>query len=77
MISEKPVIAVTVNHDDICPAQVPAICAALEQEVGVPVLDVLMNGGSQLVQALGALLKSSPLLSEGRDANYTFRGSAN
>jgi uncharacterized NAD-dependent epimerase/dehydratase family protein len=58
MISEKPVIAVTINHEDIRPAQVPAICAALEQEVGVPVLDVLMNGGGPLVQALEPRLKS-------------------
>ncbi len=58
MISEKSVIAVTINHEDMSPKEVPAVCTSLEQEVGVPVLDVLRNGGSQLVRALGPRLKS-------------------
>lgn len=57
MISGKPVIAATINHEDISPGEVPMVCAALEQEVGVPVLDVLSEGGHPLVQALEPLLK--------------------
>ncbi len=58
MISGKPVIAVTINHEDMRPKEVPVVCASLEQEVGVPVLDVLSDGGHDLVRALEPHLKS-------------------
>lgn len=57
MISGKPVIAATINHEDMSPEEVPAVCSSLEQEVGVPVLDVLREGGHQLVRALEPRLK--------------------
>lgn len=52
LVSERPVAAVTVNHEGLAPEQVPAACAAITAETGLPAFDVLLGGAGDLVAAL-------------------------
>lgn len=51
-ISGKPVAAITLNHENMLPEQVPPLCEAIRQVTGLPALDPLYSGGSELVKAL-------------------------
>lgn len=51
-ISDKPVVAVTINHEDLVDDQIPAICAAIEVVVGLPAFDVLRDQADALVKTL-------------------------
>jgi uncharacterized NAD-dependent epimerase/dehydratase family protein len=62
LISERPVVAITLNHEGMSPDDVPAACAVIRRETGLPVHDVLLEGAEPLVDALAPLLeKSEPL----------------
>lgn len=52
MVSKHPVAAVTLNHENLKNEEIPVICRTIEQSVGVPVFDVLLDGASGLVAAL-------------------------
>lgn len=52
MLSGKPVIAVTVNHEGLGPAEIPQACETIRQEVDLPAFDVLKDGAGELVQIL-------------------------
>ncbi len=56
-LSEKPVVAVTVNHEDLLDDQIPFVCDAIEKVVGLPTFDVLRDQGDGLVAALIPHLK--------------------
>ena len=56
-ISGKPVVAVTVNHEDLLDEQIPLICDAIEKVVGLPAFDVLRDQGDGLVATLVPHLK--------------------
>ena len=58
ILSEKPVVAVTVNHEDLSDDRVPAICEAIQTVVGLPAFDVLRDRGDSLVKVLLPYLKS-------------------
>jgi uncharacterized NAD-dependent epimerase/dehydratase family protein len=65
ILSEKPVVAVTVNHEDLPDDRIPAICEAIQTVVGLPAFDVLRDRGDGLVEVLVPYLKSqSPPLAE-------------
>jgi uncharacterized NAD-dependent epimerase/dehydratase family protein len=51
-ISRKPVIAVTVNHENLDPATLPLVCRTIEQIVGRPTFDVLEHGAAGLVEVV-------------------------
>lgn len=51
-ISGKPVAAITLNHEDLRPEQIPPLCEAIRQVTGLPALDPLTGGGNELVKAL-------------------------
>jgi uncharacterized NAD-dependent epimerase/dehydratase family protein len=51
-ISGKDVVAITINHEDIPPDQIPAVSAEIEQAVGLPAIDVLVDGPSKLIDVL-------------------------
>jgi uncharacterized NAD-dependent epimerase/dehydratase family protein len=57
-ISGKPVVAVTINHEDIAEDRIQATCEAIEIVVGLPAFDVLRGQGDALVAALLPHLKS-------------------
>jgi uncharacterized NAD-dependent epimerase/dehydratase family protein len=57
LISGKPVIAITINHEKIPNKKIPLICDALQQVTGLPTLDVLHEGADKLVKLLTPHLK--------------------
>ncbi len=56
LIAGSPVMAVAVNHEGMSAEEVPAACAAIRQEVGVPAVDPLLQGAGPLVEALRPIL---------------------
>lgn len=52
LISGKPVVAVTVNHEGLARHEIPAACEAIRGETGLPAHDVLTEGGAPLVRTL-------------------------
>jgi uncharacterized NAD-dependent epimerase/dehydratase family protein len=57
VLSDRPVVAITLNHESIPPEGVAAACAALTAEVGLPVVDVLIDGAGAVVEALEPWLR--------------------
>jgi len=52
VISDRKVVAITVNHEDIEYEDIPAVCEKITSETGVPAFDVLRDGVSGLISAL-------------------------
>ncbi len=52
LVSGKPVIAVTINHEGLDDGGLAAACAAIEAETGLPASDVLRDGAGRLVSAV-------------------------
>lgn len=59
LISGKKVIALTLNHENMTPEEIPAACAALTAQTGLPCFDVLQDGPEELVDFLFTLHPSS------------------
>ena len=57
MLSGKPAVAVTVNHEGLAFDQIPSICDAIQKEVGLPAFDVLRDGAGALVKFLKSYVK--------------------
>jgi uncharacterized NAD-dependent epimerase/dehydratase family protein len=52
-ISQSQVIAITLSHEDLTDAEIPAIIADYEATLHLPTTDVLNYGCQKLIQALG------------------------
>jgi uncharacterized NAD-dependent epimerase/dehydratase family protein len=52
LISGRPVVAVTLNHEGMSPDAVPDVCAAIRAETGLPCHDVLLEGAEPLAASL-------------------------
>lgn len=52
LLSGKPVVAITVNHEDIPRDQVGRVCEEIQSQTGLPTSDVLLEGPSAVVKAL-------------------------
>jgi len=52
IISGKRVVAITVNHEDIKPEDIPGVCNQITSETGLPAFDVLLNGADQLADLI-------------------------
>jgi uncharacterized NAD-dependent epimerase/dehydratase family protein len=48
LVSGRPVIAVTINHENLDRAGVAAAVADIESRTGLPATDVLLEGGGKL-----------------------------
>ena len=48
LVSGRPVIAVTINHENLDGAGVAAAAADIERRTGLPATDVLLEGGGKL-----------------------------
>lgn len=57
VISGRKVIAVTVNHENMAPGEIPAACEAITKETGLPAFDVLAHDPSPFVELLKKYLK--------------------
>ena len=49
-ISSKPVVAVTINHEDLSREEIPYICASIQSVTGLPAYDVLFDGAADLAK---------------------------
>jgi uncharacterized NAD-dependent epimerase/dehydratase family protein len=56
MLSSKPVVAITINHEDLADDHIPLVCDAIHMAVGLPAFDVLRDGAAGLVTVLEAHL---------------------
>ena len=52
LVSGRPVIAVTINHENMNAEQVAAAAAEIEQNTGLPAFDVLLEGGGRLAEVV-------------------------
>ncbi len=58
LLSEKPVVAVTLNHEGLTPEEIPECCDEIHRMTGVPAFDVLRNGAQELVKLLAPLINA-------------------
>jgi uncharacterized NAD-dependent epimerase/dehydratase family protein len=58
VISGKPVMAITVNHENLFGDQIRTICLEIERETGLPAFDVLLDGADALAQTLRPFLQN-------------------
>jgi uncharacterized NAD-dependent epimerase/dehydratase family protein len=70
LLSGKPVIAITINHEGIKPQEVPSVCRNIKREVGLTAFDVLRDGAEDLLDALLPYLgkKRKPSKSKSEDS---------
>jgi uncharacterized NAD-dependent epimerase/dehydratase family protein len=59
MISGIKVAAVTLNHEGLTAEEIPAACAAITAETGLPACDVLRDGPGPILVALAPYLKTA------------------
>ena len=52
LLSGKPVVAVTINHEGLPLKEVPRVCADITRLTGLPACDVLLNGAEQVIATL-------------------------
>ena len=57
MVSGKPVVAITINHENLLPADVPYSCHQIEQATHIPAFDILLNGVEGIISTLIPYLK--------------------
>jgi len=57
MIADKPVVAVTVNHEELSREEIPRVCAEIERDTGIPTMDVLIDGPARLIGVLELRMK--------------------
>jgi uncharacterized NAD-dependent epimerase/dehydratase family protein len=59
IVSGRPVVAVTVNHEGLDPAGIETECERIRRSTGLPAVDVLVHGAGALVDALRPLVARS------------------
>ena len=52
LISGRPVVAITVNHEGLGKEEIPAVCEKLWKATGLPTCDPLLNGVEEVVEAI-------------------------
>ena len=57
LLSEKPVVAITVNHEGLRSGDIPEVCREITRNTGVPAFDVLQDGAEELVRILKPYIK--------------------
>jgi uncharacterized NAD-dependent epimerase/dehydratase family protein len=54
LLSGHPVVAVTINHENLDPTATLAAARKIEKEIGLPAVDVLLDGPDRLVEVIRA-----------------------
>ncbi|MBN2124802.1 MAG: DUF1611 domain-containing protein, partial [Deltaproteobacteria bacterium] len=57
LLSGRPVVAITVNHEGLEPQSVPSVCEKITAQTGLPACDVLLQGAGRVVGALKSFFK--------------------
>ncbi len=73
VISGKPVVAITINHENMDLARVPEVCTEITRATGLPACDVLLQGAELVIDALKAHLQKIRL--GGSDIGKKYRRS--
>jgi uncharacterized NAD-dependent epimerase/dehydratase family protein len=61
LLSGRPVVAVTINHENLDPSATHRAAQAIERETGLPAVDVLLDGPGRLVDVIRNLMeRASP-----------------
>ena len=58
LISEKPVVAITLNHEGLDSAAVASASRSIAEQTGLPVCDPLRDGVGPVVEALSPWLEA-------------------
>ena len=64
LLSGKPVVAITVNHENLAEEEVPSICADITKATGLSAWDVLLGGAEQIVASLKPYFKTEKVRRE-------------
>jgi uncharacterized NAD-dependent epimerase/dehydratase family protein len=56
LVSKRPVVAVTVNHEGLTAPELRQACARITAETGLPCFDVLKDGADELADVVGRRL---------------------
>ncbi len=54
-LSKKPVVAITINHEGIRRDKIAEECQALENKLGIPVVDPLVDGAERIIPVIEEL----------------------
>jgi uncharacterized NAD-dependent epimerase/dehydratase family protein len=57
VVSDRPVVAVTVNHEGLAPEEIPGVCRSITDQTGLPAFDVLRDGASGLADLLAPRIR--------------------
>jgi len=58
ILSCKPIVAITINHEDIPKNDVPAACEEVTESIGLPAFDVLLYGAEELADLVETYWKN-------------------
>jgi uncharacterized NAD-dependent epimerase/dehydratase family protein len=58
LLSGKPVVAITLNHENLDKSQISEVCERITEETGLPACDVLLNGAEPVVAAMRSYLRN-------------------
>jgi uncharacterized NAD-dependent epimerase/dehydratase family protein len=56
LLSGKPVVAITINHEGLRDDQIPLVCNTIQKEVSLPAFDVLRDGTEAILKILNAYI---------------------
>lgn len=59
VVSERPVVAITVNHEGIPSDRIPEICEDIRNKTGLPAFDILLGGAEGLAGIVAAMAGGS------------------
>jgi uncharacterized NAD-dependent epimerase/dehydratase family protein len=57
ILSGKPVVAITINHEGLSFDQIASVCDAIQKDTDLPAFDVLKDGAGPIVKVLESYLK--------------------
>jgi uncharacterized NAD-dependent epimerase/dehydratase family protein len=58
LISGRPVVAITVNHEDMEKELVPGVCKRITKETGLPACDALLQGLDSLIPMMNDMMRN-------------------
>jgi uncharacterized NAD-dependent epimerase/dehydratase family protein len=57
LLCGKPVIAITVNHENLRLAEVPRVCEDIKKQTGLPAADLLLGNPTEIVKSILSNIK--------------------
>ena len=58
LLSGRPVVAITLNNENLAKSEIAEVCASITKEFGLPACDVLLSGAEPVVAALRSYLRN-------------------